>query len=96
VASLSLPMPLDGRVEPHPFLAGLDPREPEAGPDTLAGALGRLAASGPRTEALAGVLSPGAHRRRSVRLRAHRLEGAVFAVVAGWVVLGLLTLVGWV
>ena len=54
----------------------------------------RLAASGTRVDAMTGAIAPVV-RRHSARLRAHRLEGAVVAVVLAWAITGGLTAIGW-
>ena len=54
----------------------------------------RLAASGPRVDAMAGLIAP-VLRTPSARLRTHRLEGAVVAVAMAWAAIGLLTAFGW-
>lgn len=71
-------------------LAGLED-EREVSPETEDT---RLAASGTRVDAMAGAIAPIA-RRHSARLRTHRLEGSVVAVVFAWAIVGGLTAVGW-
>lgn len=53
----------------------------------------RLAASGPRAAAMAGAIAPA--RRPAARMRAHRLDGAVVAVLIGWALAGAATALGW-
>lgn len=72
------------------FLADPD-AEADAAPDDDSL---RLAASGTRVGATAGLIAPVV-RRPAARLRAHRLEGAVLAVVAAWAIAGGLTAIGW-
>ena len=51
-------------------------------------------ASGPRVDAMAGLIAP-VLRTSSARLRTHRLEGAVVAVVLAWAAVGAMTALGW-
>jgi hypothetical protein len=74
------------------LIAELADLEPDDGslPDTEDT---RLAASGPRAAAMAGAIAPVP--RPAARLRAHRLNGAVVAVLLGWALAGLATALGW-
>jgi hypothetical protein len=74
-------------------LSGLDDADPVAEPAPVLEDM-RLAASGPRVDAMAGLIAP-VLRTPSARLRAHRLEGAVVAVVVAWGAVGGMSALGW-
>lgn len=54
----------------------------------------RMGASGLRVGTTAGMIAP-VLRHRAARLRTHRLEGSVVAVLLAWAAVGGLTALGW-